>query len=166
MTRSSVSPWATGGLYLFASVLVLSPLMDLGSTVWPLRPADMPWRYGFLGLLPGYVHTPILGVILALGVAHWQGHPRVMRLTAALSLLAAILLLLGGAVFILDVLQMRALREEEARAGVLVGGILQSVKYATAAAVLMLLGVGGVATAKAARGAARAKPAPGIVGRE
>ena len=166
MTRSTVSPWVTWGLYLFALVLVFSPIMDLTSTVWPFRPADMAWRYGFLGLLPGYVHTPILGVILGMAVAYWQGHPSVLYAAGVLSSLAALILFLGMAAFALDVLQMRELRAPEERTGVLIGGILQEVKYVTAAIVLALLGIGGASTAKEIRASGRqARGAPGIVSR-
>ena len=166
MTRSSVSPWVTWGLYLFAVVLVLSPLMDLTSTVWPFRPGEMAWRYGFLGLLPGYVHTPILGVVLCMAVAYWQGHPLILRSAGIVSTLAALLLFLGMATFAVDVLQMRELRAPQEQTGVLVGGILQEVKYVTAAIVLLLIGIGGAGTAREFRTSRRhAGSGAGIVGR-
>jgi hypothetical protein len=148
MNRTSVSPWAVAGLYLFAVTLVLYPVMDLATTVWPLRFADLGWRYGFLGLLAGYLHTPLLGLVLAMAVAYWQGHAGTLRAGGLVSLLGTVLLLIVMATFLLDVLAMREVRPEDARAGILVGGILQEVKYLGACLLLGCLGLGGVRTAQ------------------
>jgi hypothetical protein len=148
MSRPShASPLAVSGLYVFAALLVLSPLMDLVSTVWPPRPGDFSWRYGFLGLLAGYLHTPILGLVLAMAVAFWQGHARALRITGALGCAAGVALLLAMGVFALDVVQMRAMRASEVRGAVLAGGALQELKYFGALVVLILLGLGGWRTA-------------------
>jgi len=166
MTRSHPSQWAISGLYLFALVLVFSPMMDLASTVWPARFGELAWRYGFLGLLPGYIHTPILGLIMAGLLAYGQGHTSVVRVLAALSLVGALVLLSAMTAFALDVLQMRGLRPPEEQTAVLVGGVLQEVKYLTACVVLALLGLGGRATAKGMKAAgAGGRSSPGIVPR-
>jgi hypothetical protein len=169
MTRSSVqvSPWATRALYLFALVLISMPLLDFLSSVMPARAGDFSWRYGALGLLPGYIHTPMLGLVLGLGVGYWQERAWVLRWGGGVALLAALGLLLLTGVFALDVVQMRGMRPE-AEFAVTAGGILQSTKYMTAALVLALLGHGSMSTggrmgrANAVRGAAK----PGIVSRD
>src|SRR5688572_1491582 len=89
MTRAP-SPWVVWGLYLFAAVLVASPLIDLFSTAWPPRIADLSWRYGFLGLAAGYLHTPMLGVVLAMAVAYWQEHTGTLRALGIVSALVAL----------------------------------------------------------------------------
>ena len=167
MLRNDVSPWIVRGLYLFALVLVLSPVLDLVSTVWPLRPTDLAWRYGFLGLGAGYLHTPILGLVLALLVGWWTGSPGVLRVLGVVMMGGSLVLMLVMGMFILDVLQMRGLREPNVQQAVLVGGVLQEVKYGTACLVLAALGFGSLRSASAragARGSAgdRARR-PGIV---
>lgn len=157
MLRQDVSPWIVRGLYLFALVLVLSPLMDLTSTAWPMRPADLAWRYGFLGLAAGYLHTPLLGLVLALLVAWWTGGSAALRVLGVGMMAGALVLMLAMGMFMLDVLQMRGLREPELQQAVLVGGILQELKYGTACLVLAALGFGSVRSAAAQSGARRAE---------
>jgi hypothetical protein len=165
MTRSSVSPWAVRGLYLFSLVLVTSPLIDLVSTAWPLRPTDLSWRYGFIGLGAGYLSTPILGLVLAAAVAYWQGDAGALRTLGILSAVVAVAMLPLLAMWPLDFLQMRGLRAEETRRGILVGGVIQEIKYLGACFVLALLGAGALGTAKGSGGRGGAPESPGIVSR-
>jgi hypothetical protein len=153
MGRTDVSAWIVRGLYLFAIVLVLSPLLDLGSTVWPLRPTDLPWRYGFLGLAAGYLQTPILGFVIAIAAAHWTQDGGTLKALGIAMLVSAALVVTAMGMFLLDVLQMRGMREAEVQQAVFVGGMLQEVKYVTAALVLGALGLGALRTGAAhARG--------------
>ena len=163
--KSHVSPLAVAALYLFAVVLMLSPLIDLMTTVWPLRFGELTWRYGFLGLAAGYVHTPLLGIVLAGAVAYWQGHPTPLRLLGFVSLVAAALLLPVMALWPLDFQQVSQLREEELRQGVIAGGIIQEMKYMGACAVLALFGLGAFSTAKELAARVASRSAPGIVSR-
>jgi hypothetical protein len=164
MTRSSASPWAVRGLYLFAVVLVVSPMIDLFSTAWPPHLGDLSWRYGFVGLGAGYLNTPILGLVLAAGVALWQGHSTTLRALGIVSVVAAVALLLVSAMWPLDFLQIRGLRAEDTRRGILIGGVIQEIKYLAAFLVLSLLGVGVLGTARAG-GTRNAQESPGIIGR-
>jgi hypothetical protein len=112
-----------------------------------MRPTDLPWRYGFLGLAAGYLHTPILGLTLAMMVAWWTDSPAVVRGVGTFMLAFSLVLLIAMGMFMLDVLQMRGLREPEVQQAVLVGGVLQELKYGTALLVLGALGFGSVRTA-------------------
>ena len=165
MTRTHLSPWAVWGLYLFAAVLVSSPIVDLVSTAWPPRFGDMSWRYGFFGLAAGYVHTPLMGVVLAMAVAYWQGHAGSLRALGIVSLVLALSLLPVLALWPMDVLQMRALREPEVQRGVLIGGVLQEIKYLGACIVMGCLGLGSLGTSKDLSDAAR-RESPGILRRD
>jgi hypothetical protein len=165
MTRAEASPLAVTALYLFALVLMVSPLIDLTTTVWPLRFGELPWRYGFLGLAAGYLHTPLLGIVLAAAVAYWQGHPTSLRILGFVSVAAAGLLIPVMALWPLDFQQIGALREPELRPGVIAGGIIQELKYGGACAVLALLGLGALRTAKDVGRGQRGKSSPGIVSR-
>ena len=164
MTRSRVSPLAVAGLYLFAFVLVVTPIIDLTTTVWPLRFAELNWRYGFLGLAAGYLHTPLLGLVLAAAVAYWQGHSAALRTIGFVSVAVAVVLLPVMALWPFDFQQVSALREEELRQGVIAGGIIQELKYMGACMILALLGLGALATAKHV-GRRGTSGGPGIVGR-
>ncbi len=163
MTYDRVSPLLAASAYLFGFALVLTAAIDLLTTVWPLRPTDMAWRYGFLGLAAGYLQTPALGLGLVGATAIWREHLTALRLAGGLALLAALVLICVMGVFGLDVLAMRQVRAPEAQRGVLVGGAFQEVKYAVAALVFLLFGLGCLNTASrlAAEVSRRAKP--GIV---
>jgi hypothetical protein len=161
MSRTHLSSGAVLGLYVFAAVLIASPIIDLVSTAWPPRLTDLSWRYGFLGLAAGYLHTPIIGVVLAMAVAHVQDHVGTLRLLGILSLVVAVLLLPILALWPMDVLQMRDLRAPEVQRGVLIGGVIQEIKYVGACIVLGLLGMGCLQMAASPRSARR--EAPGIL---
>jgi hypothetical protein len=161
MSRSKLPFGAVCGLYVFAAVLVTSPLIDLVSTAWPPRATDLAWRYGFFGLGAGYVHTPMIGAILAMAVAYFEDHRGTLRALGVASLVIAVALLPVLALWPMDVLQMRDLRAPEVQRGVLIGGVIQEIKYLGAFVVLGLVGLGSLQLAAAARREPRG--APGIL---
>lgn len=158
----NVSKWIPIGLYLFAFSLLAAPAVDLITTVIPLRPSEFEWRYGFLGLLPGYLHTPMLGGVLAMGVAYWMKHRTTLRGLSALALAGAGILALAMAMFALDVVQMRGVRPDEVKDAVLAGGLVQEFKYLMATLALGFLGLGGWKTA-AGLGPRERKGSAGVV---
>lgn len=166
-SASYVSPWVPRALYVFALVLVAMPLLDFATSVMPARPRDFSWRYGAFGLMAGYLHTPMLGLLLGMAVAWALGQGWLLRIAGVLSMLAAVGLLGVMSVFALDVLQMRGMRAEDVQSAILAGGVLQELKYFTAAVVLALLGYGATKTAGAMKRSVspRLGEAPGIVAR-
>ena len=148
MAHDDVSPWLARGLYLFGLAFMLTAAIDLFTTVWPLRPAEIAWRYGFLGLSAGYLQTPALGLVLIILTAIWQERPGILRLAGVVCLLTALVLIGVMGLFALDVLQVRQLRAEEMRSTVLAGGVFQEVKFFVATFVFGFLGHGAMKTAK------------------
>lgn len=151
MRIQDLSPWFVRGIYLFGVALMMTAAIDLFTTVWPLRPGEMAWRYGFFGLAAGYVQTPTLGMMLILGAAALNEDPGILRIAGMLCFAAAGILLICTAAFGLDVLSMRAIRPPESQAGVLYGGIFQMVKYVVGALVLLMTGMGAIATARSVK---------------
>ena len=151
MNSDDISPWLARGLYLFGLSFVLTAGIDLFTTVWPMRPTEIAWRYGFLGLGAGYLQTPTLGLLLIILAGIWENNVRLLRAAGIFCLGVALCLFLAMGIFGLDVIQMRQLRAEEAQASVLLGGFFQEVKYFVAAFVLAFLGHGALKTAKTAR---------------
>jgi len=147
MAHDDVSPWLARGLYLFGLAFMLTAAIDLFTTVWPLRPGEIAWRYGFLGLSAGYLQTPALGFVLIILTAVWQGRPGILRMAGVACLLTALVLIGVMGLFGLDVLQVRQLRAEEMRSTVLAGGVFQEVKFFVATFVFGLLGLGSMKTA-------------------
>ena len=160
MNHDDVSPWLFRGIYLFGIALFVTAAIDLLTTVWPMHPGDIAWRYGFLGLMAGYLQTPTLGLLLIVGTAMWEENGTVLRICGVVGLLAALGLLLVMGMFGLDVMQMRELRAEEMRSSVLAGGMFQEVKYFIAAFVLAFVGYGALKTAPTADSGSGS---PGIV---
>jgi hypothetical protein len=152
------------GAYVFGLTLILGPVINLITTVLPVRVGDVTWRYGSLGMAAGYLNTPLLGLGLAIAVAIWQEDLAVLRALGIVATVAAVLLLPVMAMWTLDVLQMRELSEPEVRAGVLIGGVIQGAKYFGACAVLGLVGLGISRTVKGTRSASHSEDGPGSPG--
>jgi hypothetical protein len=159
--QRDVSPWLVRGLYLLALILAVSPLVEYVSMVWPMRPGDLIWRYGALGIGAGHLPNMTVGLAALMAMSSWREHAVVFRGTAIVCLVAAALVLPVMATFALDVVQVRGLREEELRGAVLVSGALQELKYLATALALGCLGLGGMRMAGDVGAAVR--PSPGIL---
>lgn len=151
MNSDDVSPWLIRGVYLFGLALMLHAVIDLSTTVWPLRFTEMTWRYGFLGLAAGYLQTPILGLLLIAGTAVWYGDYGLARIVGVVFLVSALLLLFATGIFMLDVVQVRQLRDADAQDAVLYGGVFQSVKYVLAAFIGAFSGHGLLETVRSSK---------------
>ena len=148
MIDRDVSPLLIWGIYLFGIAFMLTAAIDLFTTVWPLRPTEMTWRYGFLGLAAGYLQTPALGLLMVALGAIWQRNARLLRAVGVTCLVLAVVYVLIMGIFALDVIQIRQIRAPEAQAGVLFGGLFQLIKYLVAMCVFVLVGQGCLNTAK------------------
>jgi hypothetical protein len=129
-------------LYFIAALFIATPLMDFAGTVWPLRLGNVQWRFGALGLLSGFLLTPMLGVILASIAASSLGHRRTLRVIGMLSAALSVVILLVIAAFTLDTLQLKAsVPAENQRAFVAAGGKAM-LKYITSLVGFLWLGLG------------------------
>jgi len=135
------------GAYFFLFLLVFWPMVDLATTGWPFRPGDVQWRYGFFGLLTAYSHTPILAMLIAMGLAFVLRHRKTLRVISFLCFVGAVGLLIVLVLFPLDVIQLRSVTPPENLSFFQTGAILSELKHLTAAVTLSLLGLGGWRTA-------------------
>jgi len=139
---------ARAGLYVFAFSLIFWPLTDLILNVWPPQPGNVQWRYGFSGLLASFLHTPMLGLLLALAVA-WQGRQRrVLWFLGILQVVAAVAMVGIVSLFALDLLQVRGFRPPDSLPAMFVGGAVSGGKYLVAATALAFLGTGTIRMAR------------------
>ncbi len=145
---SRLSSWSVAGVYLFGLLLFFWPFADLVTNSLPVRLGNLHWRYGFAGLMAAYLNTPLLALILLMGVAYGLQHARVLRLLSALEILMAAALVMVVVVFALDLGQVRASRPAAVQGSVLAGGVVAILKHLGASAVLTLLGIGGWRTAR------------------
>jgi len=128
--------------YLAAVLLVVFPIAEFVTGVWPLRPESLQWRYGAVGLSTGYLLTPLLGFVLAAGVAAAAGHDRALRWMANLSILLSLLIAALMVSFTLDVMQLRGGVVSAARPRFDTGAISAGAKYVLVMVVLAWFGIG------------------------
>jgi len=161
---TEMSSWAARGLYFFAFLLFFWPLADLVTNTLPFQVGNVRWRYGFAGLMAGFLHTPILGLVLATFVAFWRRSRGTLRTIALVELIGAILLILVMVMFALDVVQVRATRPPESLPSFVAGAAISEAKHLTAFVALLLLGIGSWKTA-AGFGPARTSTdaSPGVI---
>lgn len=104
-------------LYCVAALLVLFPLIEVGAQLgWTASPRTLNWRTGAVGLLSSALVTPTFGICLALVTAHLFGHRGAQLLLAWSAGLGALALLLVGAGFGLDSVQLRGSVTDDLRA--------------------------------------------------
>ena len=145
--RAPVSKWAVRGLYFFTFVLVFLPAADLITNTWPVQLGSLQWRHGFMGLLAGFLHMPILGLVLAMALAYAMAKGKTLRLLSALSLVGATCLLAVFLFFALDVIQIRGSIPAERLPSFKAGALIAELKHLTSCVALGLLGTGGWKTA-------------------
>ncbi len=145
--RAAVSSWAIRGLYFFTFILVFWPVTDLITDTWQIQLGNLQWRYGFMGLLAGFLHTPILGLVLAMALAYAMEHRRTLRLLSVMSFLGAVGLLAVLLFFALDVVQLRNAVPAERLPSFQAGALITELKHLTSCVALALLGIGGWKTA-------------------
>lgn len=95
--------------YLMAAYLMLAPSAETLAALRPFRFADAGWRYGATGLVSQSLMTPLLGLVLAVGVAVYCGHRVRARFLAVASALGGFVTLMAIPLFTLDALEMRTL---------------------------------------------------------
>jgi hypothetical protein len=142
-----LSAWSIAGAYSLFFLLVFWPVADLLTSAWPLQFGSIQWRYGFIGLMSAYLHTPILGIALAMALAFRLGHSTAIRGLAVLSLLGGFILFFAMASFALDVIQLRSATPPESMLAFQVGAVSSELKHFTGFITISLLGVGGWRTA-------------------
>ncbi len=114
MPDSNASPLSerfsslAGPAYCVAALLVVTPLGDFVSGVWPWRIAALDWRFASSGLLSGFLLTPLLGALVAIAVAAACGSERVLRGLGIATLAAGALCLIVLLAFMLDAVQLNS----------------------------------------------------------
>jgi hypothetical protein len=144
-----------GPTYAVALLMVVFPVVDFITNVWPLQVDSVPWRYGAVGLFSGFLLTPFLGVVMIGALAGALEHRVVLRALGVIAVLAAVLSIAAVVLFTLDVLQLRGNVEEDARSGFDVGAVKALVKYVMSGAVALWLGVAALRASKSSRGPSR-----------
>lgn len=149
--------------YVLAILLILFPLMDLAANIWPWKLGEVGWRYGSYGILSGYFMTPLMGLMLAMGVAVALEHMRVARVVAAVSWLVALAFFASTVVYALDALQVHATVPAQAQTQFGIGTIKAVVKNVISAFVLVWMGWVGFQAARQKGGSRTKDKTPPLV---
>lgn len=142
----------TRPLYFVAFLLVVFPLVDFGLNVWPLRFAEVSWRYGTVGLLAQFLLTPLLGLAIAWAIAELNDDRGIRLFLTVTCALAAVVLVVSLLEFVLDVLQMSATVAPERVSTFQVGAIRSVLKQSLTILALIWLAIAGWRTERARRG--------------
>lgn len=94
-------------LYLLAIGLIVIPFLDFATSILPLSPTDIRWRFTTTALFAGFLFTPLLAIGLVILLATLTGDRVVLRVLAIFNLVVATVLLGLLALFLLDVVQLR-----------------------------------------------------------
>ncbi|MEP7384203.1 MAG: hypothetical protein ABI910_21180 [Gemmatimonadota bacterium] len=151
-------------LYFLAFLLVATPVMDFATSIIPTRPSDIEWRFASVGLLSGFLLTPLLGIALAMGVARFAGHLRVQRVMALLTLTAAGLFVALLLFFLLDIFQLRSAVQAEAAEAFSSAATKAVIKHASFVVALGVMGWSGFRMSRWSRPEPRRKQSAVIVG--
>ncbi len=92
---------------MIALLLVLTPLADFVSSVWPLQPTEMRWRFASTALVAGFLFTPLIGSLIGVLLSTFLEQKMVLRVIGVLNVTAAVLLFVMLAVFAFDTLQLK-----------------------------------------------------------
>lgn len=154
--RNGLLPAAMVAPVLFAAALmIIVPLADFAANVWPPQPGSVQWRYGAAGLLSSFVLTPLLGAAVASLAATLAQRRRTLLTLGVLEIAGAVGLVFVLIAFSLDVTQLNARVQEEARTAYWIGATKAAAKDVLVAAGLLWLGVASLRGARQRREVAR-----------
>jgi hypothetical protein len=118
-------------LYFIAVLLIATPMMDFATSVLPLRLESIEWRFATVGLLSGFLLTPLLGILIAIALAAYADHLRFLRVLSIVNGVGAVLFVALLIFFALDVIQLRSVVQEQAKAQFQAAAVKAVVKHAT-----------------------------------
>lgn len=143
-----IMKWLAPPLYGVALLMLLTPVMDFVTNVWPLRLGDVQWRYGSVGLLAGFMLTPLFGILFILVSATALKHRTIVFLVSIFNVVAAALSVILIVFYALDVVQLRGSVPEEAHTTFDIGAAKAALKLLLVAGSMAWLGLAGLRVSK------------------
>ena len=138
--------------YLVALTMMLAPLVDIWTTLFPWNFGEARWRFGAVGLLSNALMIPLAGLLIAFAIA-WSREQRTMlRAVGVIGVLGALVCLLALFGFALDALQTRSQVRPEMRLSFNVASVTAALKTILGGATFLAFGLSGWRAAKAATG--------------
>jgi hypothetical protein len=140
MLQSRLLAWPA---YLVAAAMILIPLADSWTTLYPWNFGAARWRFGAVGLISNALMLPLAGLLIVFVLAWLREQKVLLRVIGVFGFVGAALCLLALASFTLDALQTRAQVREEVRLSFNVASITAAVKTLLAGATLLAFGLSG-----------------------
>lgn len=127
--------------YLVSFALIVMPLADVMTTLFPWRLMDSRWRFGAVGLISNALLLPIAGLLIAYIVATVLNHWTLRRVLGALALVGAAIAVVALGLFALDALQTRAAVRPEMRLSFMVASLAAATKTLVAGVTFIAIGL-------------------------
>lgn len=149
-------------LYFIALLLIATPAMDFATSVLPLRVASIEWRFATVGLLSGFLLTPLLGVVIAIALAAYAEHHRFLRMLSIVNGVVALLLVVLMVFFALDIVQLRSVVQAQAKEAFQGAALKAVIKYVAFILALAWLSVRGMRASRWSVPSSRRAPAVAV----
>lgn len=145
MLQSRQLAWPS---YLVAISMMVIPMADSWTTLFPWNVGDARWRFAAVGLISNALMIPLAGLLIAFVVAWHREQRGVLRTVGIVGFTGALLCLLAIVSFGLDSLQTRAQVNPQMRLSFNVASITAAVKTLLAGATFLAFGFSGWRAAK------------------
>jgi hypothetical protein len=146
--------------YSVGVILVLFPLADALLSISPMQFGEAQWRFGAAGQMSRALMTPLLGLLIILGLGLLLNHKWVQRGLAVMAGAAAPTVLAIAVIFALDALQIRARIPPETKLGFDITTGIAFAKYLIGAAIALAISVVGF---QAANVTSHGSPDPSVL---
>lgn len=130
--------------YVVGAALILIPMWDAGTSVFPLRLAESRWRFGTIGLLSNSLLIPLAGAAIVFAVALTQGDRRTLRALGAIAGLSCVLTLVAMITFALDALQSQGAARPDLHLAYIVASTTALVKLLVGAVAFAFFALAGL----------------------
>jgi hypothetical protein len=80
-------------LYLIAIGLIVIPFLDFATSILPLQPYDIRWRFATVALFSGFLFTPLLAITLIVLIASLTEDRVTQRVLSIFNLAFTVLLI-------------------------------------------------------------------------
>ncbi|MEP7324689.1 MAG: hypothetical protein ABI836_01965 [Gemmatimonadota bacterium] len=94
-------------LYLIAIGLIVIPFVDFLTSILPLQPFDIKWRFSAVALFSGFLFTPLLAIALIALMSALAEDRVSLRVLSIFNLVFTVVLIILMVLYLLDVFQIR-----------------------------------------------------------
>jgi hypothetical protein len=127
--------------YLVSAALILVPLSDVLTSLYPWRFFDPRWRFGAVGLVSSSLLIPTAGMLIALVTAAVCDHRVMRKIIGIAALVVATVCVVALFFFGLDALQTSAAVTPQMRLSFNVASIAAAMKTLIASAITLAIGL-------------------------